>query len=239
MILLSLCMAICFGVKKSKRSATEKYNGLDQEHPLSKAKHPAMPHDLSRSTANSASSSAFSYSHGASQSTASNNHHFHKKADHMDVSDDDDDSMTDDDSAQQKKLKRAPDAATPAPAKASIVNADMIFYCFEILGNHLFNGRHHLGKHHAPPASASGQLVPYVAHPPQVPAEPYPLFVSWFIGNDKQLRGCIGTFSPMNLAQGKCTSLSNVCIRRRSRRSARVRPDVRDQRQSVLADLSR
>jgi uncharacterized protein (TIGR00296 family) len=28
------------------------------------------------------------------------------------------------------------------------------------------------------------------------------LFVTWLIGTDKQLRGCIGTFSPMNLVQG-------------------------------------
>ena len=29
-----------------------------------------------------------------------------------------------------------------------------------------------------------------------------PLFVTWKIGKDKKLRGCIGTFSALNLHQG-------------------------------------
>ncbi|UJR20645.1 hypothetical protein I4U23_023770 [Adineta vaga] len=202
-------MAVCFGGRKSKTSqsitkssSSAKHNNHDRNHSLNNSKNSIMPHDLSHSSANSASSSALSYSYGTSQSTASNNHLYHKKNDKMDVSDDDDDSMTDDDSKQQKKLKRTLDSATSAQQKLSIVNADMIFYCFEILGNHLFNGKHHLGKHHVPPPTTNGQLVSLVTNPPPVPSEHYPLFVSWFIGTDKQLRGCIGTFSPMNLAQG-------------------------------------
>ncbi|CAF0794747.1 unnamed protein product [Adineta ricciae] len=163
-----------------------------------------MPHDLSHSSANSASSSALSYSYGTSRSTsppANNHNHFHKKAEQMDMSDDDS-IPDDDDSKQQKKLKRTLESSVAAPKKHAIVNADMIFYCFEILGNHLFNGKHHLGKHHVPSSTTNGQLVPSMVTPPQVPSEHYPLFVSWFIGVDKQLRGCIGTFSPMDLAHG-------------------------------------
>lgn len=112
--------------------------------------------------------------------------------------DNDDD---DDDSTQQKRLKRTKETSPSTVAhlpNLTIVNADMIFYCFEILGNHLFNGRH---RHHPNSAtSSSGNLLPVV--PANLPREPYPLFVSWFIGKDKQLRGCIGTFSPMDLAEG-------------------------------------
>jgi uncharacterized protein (TIGR00296 family) len=211
-------MAICFGVKKSKVSQTitkrffsDKNNDLDLTTDHYK-KNSNMPHDLSHSSANSASSSALSYSNDASQSTASssnNNHYYHKNS-KMDISDDDDDddddnqSITDEDSKQQKKLKRTLDHLTSNQHKHSIVNADMIFYCFEILGNHLFNGKHHLGKHHTSlPSNSIGQLIPSSSSVPStIPSEPYPLFVTWFIGTDKQLRGCIGTFSPMNLLQG-------------------------------------
>jgi uncharacterized protein (TIGR00296 family) len=124
----------------------------------------------------------------------------------MDISDDEDDddddqpSTNNDDSTQQKKLKRTTENSPSTEQKYSIVHADMIFYCFEILGNYLFNGKHHLGKH-----STSSQLVPSSSSsliPSTIPSDPYPLFVTWFIGSDKQLRGCIGTFSPMNLHQG-------------------------------------
>jgi len=165
-----------------------------------------MPHDLSRSNANSASSSALSYAFGAPPTTNNStgtkstdvvdhsHHHFHKTT----MDDDDDDDDDDDESTQQKKLKRTKETSPIVAAhqpKLSIVNADMIFYCFEILGNHLFNGRH---RHQHTTTSSS--LVPVL--PSSLPREPYPLFVSWFIGKDKQLRGCIGTFSPMDLAEG-------------------------------------
>lgn len=38
--------------------------------------------------------------------------------------------------------------------------------------------------------------------------DPYPLFVTWKIGRDKRLRGCIGTFSAMHLREGE----SFICI---------------------------
>ena len=78
----------------------------------------------------------------------------------------------------------------------SIVHSEMIFYCFEILGNHLFRGKHQS-------ASTYGQLIPASIVPPRMmPSELYPLFVTWLIGSDQQLRGCIGTFTPMSLTQG-------------------------------------
>jgi hypothetical protein len=152
-----------------------------------------MPHDLSRSSANSASSSALTYT--PPNSSSNNNHYYHKNTknnDKMDVSENEEEETTTDDlTKQQKKLKQN---------KYSIVHADMIFYCFEILGNHLFNGKNHLGKHHSSnnlPISSSPSL------PPALPNDPYPLFVTWFIGSEQKLRGCIGTFTPMNLAQGR------------------------------------
>jgi uncharacterized protein (TIGR00296 family) len=77
----------------------------------------------------------------------------------------------------------------------------MIFYCFEILGNYLFNGKHYLGKHHS--TTTNGQFISSPIVPPVLPNDPYPLFVTWLIGSEQKLRGCIGTFTPMNLAQGK------------------------------------
>ncbi|UJR29003.1 hypothetical protein I4U23_010221 [Adineta vaga] len=168
--------------------------------------HTPMPHDLSRTSKNSASSSALTYSYdtpseGALNSnTNHNNHYFHKnttKFEQMQVSDDDDD---DDEFSKYTKNKQQRNFRTNSDHSAhsnqqhkySIVHADMVFYCFEILGNYLFNG-----KHHSSAAVTNGQLIP-----PVLPDAPYPLFVTWLIGSEQKLRGCIGTFTPMNLAQG-------------------------------------
>jgi uncharacterized protein (TIGR00296 family) len=196
-------MAICFRGRKSKESEpTNKHLNSEKHYALvlinnnHQEKTSTMPHDLSRSSANSASSSALSYSN---ESSTNNNHYFHKNS-KMDISDDEDEdesvTTNDDDSKQQKKLKRTFDNLTPAQQK--IVNADMIFYCFEILGNYLFKGKHHSSSQLIPTASSSSSSTV----PATIPSEPYPLFVTWLIGSDKQLRGCIGTFSPMNLVQG-------------------------------------
>jgi uncharacterized protein (TIGR00296 family) len=228
-------MAICCGGKKQKvshsitssinsRRSSEKLNGILNHHQNLKNTSPPrhrshshfnhrqtnsnslpMPHDLSRSSANSASSSALTYSYGTPQgsSASNNNHYYHKntkKNEKMDISDDDNESTTDDDIKQQKKLKQKLDHSFPVQQKQSIIHADMIFYCFEILGNYLFNGKHHLGKHHS--SATNGQLVSSPILPPALPNEPYPLVVTWFIGSEQKLRGCIGTFTPMNLAQG-------------------------------------
>jgi AMMECR1 domain-containing protein len=233
-------MAICCGGKKQKvshsitssihnRRLSGKSNGIIDNHQNSKlnssprhrshsnfnhrhtnSNNISMPHDLLHSSANSASSSALTYSYGTPQgssSTTNNNHYYHKntkQADKMDVSDDDiDDFSTKDDNKQQKKTKQNLDHSNPSQNKHSIIHADMIFYCFEILGNYLFNGKHHLGKHHS--SSTNGQLISSPIIPPALPNDPYPLFVTWLIGSEQKLRGCIGTFSPMNLTQGKYT----------------------------------
>lgn len=234
-------MAICCAGKKQKvshpvttslnhRNSSDKHNGHVDHHHLkpnstirhrshSHFHHPAhsnqfaMPHDLSRSTGNSASSSALTYSYASPSASSSSkaNHLFPKsnpKSVPMDLSDDDDDDDVEDHRSAKKPNGKLPPTTAP-PAKSTtkqqqlIVHADMIFYCFEILGNYLFNGKNHLGKYHVPSTSTNGQLVPSALQLPALPLEPYPLFVTWLIGSDQKLRGCIGTFTPMNLAQGK------------------------------------
>ncbi|CAF3741400.1 unnamed protein product [Adineta steineri] len=218
-------MAICCGGKKQKvshsitnsinsRRSSDKHNG-DYQHQSLKSKSSSanhyrshshfnhrqtisMPHDLSRSSINSASSSALTYSYDTSQrsSTANNNHYSHKNSKKMDIDDDDDEFTMQNNNKQQQKLDHS--YHLPQQQKRPIVHADMIFYCFEILGNYLFNGKHRSSSS----ATNNNQLIPTNILPPKLPDEPYPLFVTWFIGSDKQLRGCIGTFSPMNLAHG-------------------------------------
>ena len=63
-----------------------------------------------------------------------------------------------------------------------IVCMEMCFYCFDVLLNHLNE----------------------VERPkdPCFTNEPFPLFVTWKSGRNKQLRGCIGTFEPINLHNG-------------------------------------
>jgi len=64
----------------------------------------------------------------------------------------------------------------------SIIRPEMCYYCFDVLYCHL-----------------------YQLDPPRVPMftnDLYPLFVTWKIGKDKKLRGCIGTFNEMHLHQG-------------------------------------
>ncbi|CAF0773112.1 unnamed protein product [Rotaria sordida] len=202
---------------KSNSSSTIRHRSHSHfNHRQTNSNHLLMPHDLSRSSSNSASSSALSYSYGTSQVSSltidgiNNNHYYHKdpkKIDKMDISDndDDDDEFTiNNTNKQQKKLRQNPNYSLPSQQKPPIVHADMIFYCFEILGNYLFNGKHHLAKHYLSSSSSStnGQLVPSPIAPPTLPNDPYPLFVTWFVGSEQKLRGCIGTFTPMNLIQG-------------------------------------
>ncbi|XP_033330093.1 AMMECR1-like protein [Megalopta genalis] len=63
-----------------------------------------------------------------------------------------------------------------------IAQPEMGFYCFDVLYCQL----HQLD----PPKS------------PNFSNEPYPLFVTWTIGKDMKLRGCIGTFNAMHLHAG-------------------------------------
>lgn len=65
---------------------------------------------------------------------------------------------------------------------ARIVCDEMCYFCFETLYRHLHN--------EAPAPS------------PKFTDKPFPLFVTWKIGKEKRLRGCIGTFTAMNLHDG-------------------------------------
>lgn len=64
----------------------------------------------------------------------------------------------------------------------TVASAEMCYFCFDVLHSHLYN--------YDPPKS------------PSFTNDPYPLFVTWKIGRDRRLRGCIGTFSAMNLHSG-------------------------------------
>lgn len=75
-----------------------------------------------------------------------------------------------------------PSSSLGAGAGLSIAKPEMCYFCFDVLYCHLY----HLD-------------------PPRVPSftnDQYPLFVTWKIGKDKKLRGCIGTFNEMNLHHG-------------------------------------
>lgn len=61
----------------------------------------------------------------------------------------------------------------------STVTPEMCYFCFDVVDSYL-KGQSHNVK-------------------PGFSNDPYPLFVTWKIGQDKRLRGCIGTFSPRAL----------------------------------------
>ncbi|KAG8036581.1 hypothetical protein G9C98_003903 [Cotesia typhae] len=61
----------------------------------------------------------------------------------------------------------------------SIVHPEMAFYCFDVVYCQL------------------NQLDPPKA--PNFSNEPFPIFVTWMIGKEMRLRGCIGTFNAMQL----------------------------------------
>ncbi|KAG8200659.1 hypothetical protein JTE90_022280 [Oedothorax gibbosus] len=63
-----------------------------------------------------------------------------------------------------------------------VVCVEMCFFCFDVLYCYL-------NQYDSPKT-------------PNFPNESYPLFVTWKIGKDRKLRGCIGTFNSMNLATG-------------------------------------
>ncbi|XP_075429578.1 nuclear protein AMMECR1 isoform X2 [Ascaphus truei] len=67
-------------------------------------------------------------------------------------------------------------------SRKMVVSAEMCCFCFDVLYCHLYG--------YQPPRT------------PRFTNDPYPLFVTWKIGRDKRLRGCIGTFSAMNLHSG-------------------------------------
>ncbi|XP_072263953.1 AMMECR1-like protein isoform X2 [Pyxicephalus adspersus] len=71
---------------------------------------------------------------------------------------------------------------TTSSREQLVVTAEMGCYCFDVLYCHLH-----------------GFPQPRL---PRFTNDPYPLFVTWKAGRDKRLRGCIGTFSAMNLHSG-------------------------------------
>lgn len=77
----------------------------------------------------------------------------------------------------------SPSSSSSSPgSRKMVVSAEMCCFCFDVLYCHLY-----------------GYQQPRT---PRFTNEPYPLFVTWKIGRDKRLRGCIGTFSAMNLHSG-------------------------------------
>uniref|UniRef100_A0A0K8TPT0 AMMECR1 domain-containing protein n=1 Tax=Tabanus bromius TaxID=304241 RepID=A0A0K8TPT0_TABBR len=75
-----------------------------------------------------------------------------------------------------------PPISNGLPPMEQIAVPDMCFFCFEVLYCEL--------------NSIDGPSDPCFTN------DPYPLFVTWKIGRDKRLRGCIGTFSAMHLHSG-------------------------------------
>lgn len=76
----------------------------------------------------------------------------------------------------------ASSSLSPMANGYSIVKPEMCYYCFDVLYCHL------------------SQM-----DPPRVPLftnDSFPLFVTWKIGKERKLRGCIGTFNDMHLHQG-------------------------------------
>ncbi|CAJ0951826.1 unnamed protein product, partial [Mesorhabditis belari] len=79
------------------------------------------------------------------------------------------------------------DVMAPNPPENQQVHSvgatpEMVAYCFDVLVGKLTNQ--------------------HVTIPASIPHSKFPLFVTWKKGNDKRLRGCIGTFSNLNLQNG-------------------------------------
>jgi uncharacterized protein (TIGR00296 family) len=67
-------------------------------------------------------------------------------------------------------------------SQPQVIHDDMIYYCFDVLHSHLHNKQ------------LEGR--------PGFTNKEFPLFVTWYIGREKRLRGCIGTFTPLSLHEG-------------------------------------
>lgn len=74
----------------------------------------------------------------------------------------------------------------PSPSNGirnTIIRQEMCLFCFDVLHKQLFEM-----DAPAPPSTFSNK--------------PYPLFVTWNLGKDQRLRGCIGTFKAVDLHGG-------------------------------------
>lgn len=90
---------------------------------------------------------------------------------------------------------------------------EMCFYCFEVLYREL----HSLEE----------------PRTPSFTNDPYPLFVTWKIGKDKRLRGCIGTFSAMRLHSGLREYAITSALK-----DSRFSPITRDEIQRLTVSVS-
>ena len=197
-------MAICCGGKKQKVSSSltsslnKRRSSLKSNASSSSTRPRSHSHFNHRPSTASQSATTHDPSHAsAGSSSLSTMNGMAKNHDRLKVTtaphpmDADDDREDDRQSTVTAHLNRS----FGTQQQHSIVHSEMIFYCFEILGNHLFHGKHQS-------ASTYGQLIPASVVPPRFPSELYPLFVTWLIGSEQKLRGCIGTFTPMSLTQG-------------------------------------
>ncbi|CAI8011454.1 AMMECR1-like protein [Geodia barretti] len=76
--------------------------------------------------------------------------------------------------------------ARPTAASVLVVCPEMCCYCFEVLIAHLTNSHH----------SSRSLFLKCFKN------DEYPLFVTWKIGREHRLRGCMGTFSAKRLHKG-------------------------------------
>ncbi|KAL7671980.1 hypothetical protein ACOME3_006878 [Neoechinorhynchus agilis] len=83
-------------------------------------------------------------------------------------------------------------ASISAKKKAAIVCPEMVYYCFDTINRYLCS------------QSSSSGTTPIVSSKelPQFSDDSFPLFVTWHVGREKHLRGCIGTFSATPLRRG-------------------------------------
>nr|XP_032834975.1 uncharacterized protein CG5902-like [Petromyzon marinus] len=83
---------------------------------------------------------------------------------------------------QQQQQSNGVSRRISSSSSNMVASAEMCFYCFDVLY-----------------CQMHGYQAP---RSPRFTNDAYPLFVTWKIGRDKRLRGCIGTFSAMNLHSG-------------------------------------
>jgi uncharacterized protein (TIGR00296 family) len=72
--------------------------------------------------------------------------------------------------------------------RAKVICDDMIYFCFDVLHTHLHKN-----------AIDQNQMQ---LRQPSFTNNEFPLFVTWYIGREQRLRGCIGTFQPLSLHDG-------------------------------------
>lgn len=114
----------------------------------------------------------------------------------IDADSDDDDQMV----GSHKLTTRQQQQPTPP----SVVISEMGYYCFDVLHAHL--------------NQATGPERPKFAN------NPYPLFITWRKGEQRRLRGCIGTFTAIPLHTGlRDYALSSAL------RDSRFEPITRDE----------